>query len=444
MQRIAGIIIEYNPLHKGHCYHIEQTKSVTGCDGVIGVMSGDFVQRGEPAIVDKQVRTRMALQAGVNLVLEIPAVYAIQDAGGFAIGSVGVLDRTGVVTDLVFGSESGDIADLEGIASRLYAPDETLISNQRKYMKMGYSFPNIRKKALGEDLAIVSGKEPTFWQSNNILGVEYLKALKFFQSSIQPQTIQRRGAAYNVLDENEIFSSASAIRKWIRQRDEGLGTGLEDEAIKRAMTPESYALLTEELKQGRGPANLEQLSAFLLCFLRGRNRDHLQGISGVVEGLDLRFINAAKEADTLQSVLDKVKTKRFTFAKLRRMSLYFLFNIQDTFITESNREGPQYIRVLGFDSIGREILKEMRDRSRIPILSTCSAYIKSFKNFIKKDHICIANDKEHAYISDLFSFELFRKQLELNFRMTDFYRWTFFRNPMDRIMDIQTPPIHTA
>ncbi len=426
MEKIAGIIVEYNPLHKGHRYHIEQTRRLTRCDALVAVMSGDFVQRGEPAIVDKQARTMMALAAGVNLVLEIPAIYAIQDAKGFALGAVGVLERTGVVTDLVFGSESGVLTDLDRLAEKLHHPDVSLLEKQRSYMKSGFSFPNARKKALS-DLSEDDGSAPetTLALSNNILAIEYLKALRQFQSDIAPSTIRREGAQYNDLTVNERFSSASAIREWMRE-------GQTDQ-VEAAMPSEAFRLLTREIDHKRGPAFLEALSAFIIPFLRARGRDHLKRYSGVVEGLDLRFVEAAKESDSIRALLDGVKTKRFTYAKLRRILLYFLFEIEDGLIGDSNAYGPQYIKVLGFDPVGREVLKGLRSQARIPVLSTCSTFLKTQRKLEKPDTA--------GRLDPAFRYPLFRQQIELNLRMTDFYRQTFFYHSLKPTKEIQTPPI---
>jgi len=426
MEKITGIIVEYNPLHKGHGHHIEQAKGLTRCDAVVAAMSGDFVQRGEPAIVDKRARAEMALGAGVNLVIEIPAVYAIQDAKGFALGSVGVLERMGVITDLVFGSESGNLDELDRLADILHHPDDALLEKQRSYMKSGFSFPNARKKALA---ALSRGEETTpeatLALSNNILAVEYLKALRHYNSGIKPATIRREGAQYTDLTQNERFSSASAIRKWIREDRNDL--------VEGAMPSQAYRILAQEIGHQRGPAFLDAFGAFLIPFLRARNRDHLKRYSGVVEGLDLRFVESAKGVNTIPELLDAVKTKRFTYAKLRRILLYMLFEIEDEIIQESNAYGPQYIRVLGFDSVGQVVLKRLRSRSRLPVLSIGSAYLKMARHLEKP--------RVTERLDTTFRYALFRKQIELNFRMTDFYRTAFFTQNERPVMDIQTPPV---
>jgi predicted nucleotidyltransferase len=426
METITGIIVEYNPFHKGHLYHIKKAVETTACEAVVAVMSGDFVQRGEPAIIDKQTRTKMALSAGVNLVLEIPSVFAVQDANGFALGSVGVLERSGVISHIVFGSESGELASLERLAEHLHDPKIDFIRNQRKYMKLGLSFPNARKKALAETMYHEKQlTEEVLSLSNNILAVEYLKTLREYRSKITPVTIRREGAQYNDLFESTTFSSASAIRRWIENR--------EDLRVSTAMPLKSWQLLQKELTEGRGPAFIETLSPFILSFLRSRNRDQLKRYSGVVEGLDARFIDASKNARSIKELLEEVKTKRFTYSKLRRMILYFLFEIEGSFIDRSNKLGPQYIKVLGFDAIGKAVLKKMRNRSRLPILSTSSTFIKLYKK--------LHNSELSERLDPNFDYSLFKQQLELNFRMTDFYRRTFFNNTGTIKMDIQTPPI---
>ena len=210
--RVLGIISEYNPLHSGHIYHINASREKTSATHTLCVMSGQFVQRGEPAIADKWARTRMALNAGIDLVLELPVVFSCASAEIFAYGAVRTLHNTGVV-DFKFGSEQGEIGSLWRSASVLYEEPYEFKILLKQFLDEGLSFPAAREKALNSYLRELP--ENIMDQSNNILAIEYLKALMHFRSSIQPITIKRRGSSYNNTEMASSFSSATAIRNMI-------------------------------------------------------------------------------------------------------------------------------------------------------------------------------------------------------------------------------------
>ncbi len=399
---------------------------MTKATHVMAVMSGDFVQRGTPAFTDKWVRTKMALDSGVNLVIELPALFAFQDAGGFASGAVNLLERTGLCDRLVFGSESGDIELLKETAKILVENEYTLSEIEAKYMKRGFSHPNARKYALNE-LLEHSGKPgvlDVLSNSNDILGLEYLKALKKTRSSISVDCIQRIGSSYHDEEILENLSSATAIRKEFFQG--------EIEKIQKNV-PENVWKIIKDRDFKRITPNLSDLEITLLNKFRALTRDHIKRYYGFTEGLDLRFSNFSMSAQTLDELLLAVKTKRFTYTRLQRLLLYFLFELTAPEVKQAQEYGPQYIRVLGFDEKGQEMLSEMKNTACLPIISTPSTYNKTYIKYEKK-----FDKVEKPYYS---IYNVFKKHIQFDFRVSDYYtclQWGFLP---DSEMDIKKKPL---
>ncbi len=392
----------------------------------MAVMSGDFVQRGTPAFTDKWVRTKMALDSGVNLVIELPALFAFQDAGGFASGAVHLLERTGLCDSLVFGSESGDIELLKETAKILVENEYTLSEIEEKYMKKGFSHPNARKYALNELLehSGKSGVLDVLSNSNDILGLEYLKALKKTRSSIHAECIQRIGSSYHNEEIFENLSSATAIRNEFFQG--------KVENIKKNV-PETVWNIIKDKDFKRITPNLSDFETTLLNKFRALTRDHIKRYYGFTEGLDLRFSNFSMTSQTLDELLLAVKTKRFTYTRLQRLLLYFLFELTAPEVKEAQEYGPQYIRVLGFDEKGQELLSEMKKTACLPIISTPSTYNKTYIKYEKK-----FEKTEKPYYS---IYNVFKKHIQFDFRASDYYtclQWGFLP---DSEMDIKKKPL---
>lgn len=360
--RVLGIVVEYNPFHYGHLHHLRESIRLVKPDYVVAVMSGNFCQRGEPAIVNKYARTKIALLNGVDLVLELPTVYAIQDAGGFAVGSIGVLHKTGVVTDIVFGSESGDIDFLKRVAHTLVNQTPEFQAEFKKQLKMGFSYPNARKYAL---MGTLSDDVAKLSKSNDILGIEYIKALMQYKSEIEPHVIKRVGADYNDPEFKGRLSSATAIRKVVKAG--------QFETIREAVPPATYEILREEFEKGRGPVFWEYLE-FVIAMFRKMKREEFEKIYSFNEGLDLRFWEAARQTGDLQQFVELVKAKRFTYSRIRRAILHVLFDLEKEKMEKSNALGPQYLRILGFNTKGRELLREIKKKSSVPLIATASLY----------------------------------------------------------------------
>lgn len=368
--KVLGIVSEYNPLHSGHVYHIRASVEKTGATHTVCVMSGNFVQRGEPAIVDKWTRTKMALNAGIDLVLELPVVFACASAELFAYGAVRTLHNTGVVDFLSFGSEQGELGSLWRIASVLC--DEPLEYREllAKYLDEGYSFPIAREKALH---AIIRGlPENIMTKSNNILGIEYLKALKRLKSSIQPVTVGRVGASYLSTEILPAFSSATAIRKFIRD-----GGRITDPVLSDNLPDFTVRLLENEIMNKRGPVFADSFSEIILYLFRTIGPEKLREVPDVTEGLENRLISCALQAGTLSDFINMVSTSRYPSTRIKRITLNLLWGITKTelnnFIYD---EECGYIRVLGFNSRGRELLAKIREEAKVPLITKVASYKK--------------------------------------------------------------------
>ena len=352
--RTAGIIIEYNPLHAGHLYQLEETRRILGQDtAIIGVMSGDFVQRGDFAIVGRQARAKAAVESGVDLVLELPLPWAVGSAERFADGGVAALAATGVVDRLVFGSECGDAAALERVASVLLSEGFPALLKQE--LSTGGSFAAARQQAVermetSEDAALLA-------QPNNILGVEYCKSLLRRESAIRPLTIQRKGAGYHETEPEAELPSATMLRQLLR-------SGEREKALTR-MAPAMRAAFEEEARLGRAPVLLEICERAILARLRSMSEADFAALDEGREGLYHRLYEASRTAAGLEEILESAKTKRYAYARLRRMVLWAWLGMTPKDFPE---EIP-YLRVLAANETGRELLGRMRKTAAVPVVT---------------------------------------------------------------------------
>jgi predicted nucleotidyltransferase len=349
---IAGIVSEYNPFHLGHAAHISQTR-LAGATHVVAVMSGNFVQRGEPAILSKWVRAQQALENGVDLVVELPLPWALSGAEKFAYGSVALLDALGA--DLLsFGSECGNTDQLEQAAQALNSP--TLREALRSGLKDGSTFAKARQSAIhglyGEKTALLL-REP-----NNILGIEYIKALRKLDSKMKPFTIKRIGAAHDAPQAEGEIASASMIRGRIRSGEDFT-----------AHLPKTAAdLVKDEISAGRAPADISRIERAILAKLRTISREEFASLPDVSEGLENRIYGAVRKASTLEELYDAVKTKRYTHARIRRIILCAFLGLNSSF----SNGIPPYLRIIGFNRRGLEILHSAKMTTKLPIITNSS------------------------------------------------------------------------
>jgi predicted nucleotidyltransferase len=372
----VGIIAEYNPLHNGHVHHFTEAKRLSGAERTIVVMSGPFTQRGEPAAVSKQARTEMALHMGADLVIELPVAYAVQPAEWFAFGAVALLEATGVVDSLCFGSEAGTLGSLLPLARYLAEESSELQSEIRRRMALGASFPAAYSTAaaVAFEGTLPETESPgdageLLRQPNNSLGLHYLIALQRLHSKIMPLTVPRTAAGFHdPLQADSSIASATAIRKL-----------LQEGGSPAAYMPDySVSILEREHAAGRGPLSLESFSIPLRHLLTTHTAAELHAIHDMNEGLENRILRLLPELEqfSVSGLLHALKSKRYTHTRLQRLLLHVLLNHSKKEMTPSIlAEGPGYIRILGFRESGRALLKEMKQKATLPIVmrpSLCS------------------------------------------------------------------------
>ncbi len=350
---IAGVICEYNPFHTGHAWQLAELRR-RGADGIVCVMSGNFVQRGDFALLRKHVRAEAAVRGGADLVLELPLPWATASAEGFARGGVEVLAATGVVDTLAFGSECADTNALVRVAQALCATE--FPAALREEILRGDSFAAARQRAAerlcGADAEILGNP-------NDILGVEYCKALRAQASAIVPLALPRVGAAHDAAAA-DAYASASFLRERILESDTADGC----DAWSRYVTADMLRLYAAERAAGRAPVRMETMERAVLTRLRAMTEADFAAFDEGGEGVYHRFFDAARKATGIGALLDAVKTKRYAHARLRR----FLLSCYLGVFPAQRRIDVPYIRVLAMGDKGKDLLHEMRRTSKLPVL----------------------------------------------------------------------------
>ena len=382
--KVTGIIAEYNPFHQGHAYHLSRARELTGADRVLVVMGGNFMQRGEPAIIDKYTRTEMALRNGADLVLELPAASATGSAEYFAEGAVELLDASGVVNELCFGSELGELEPLEKAAELLLEEPEDYQELLRAELKKGKTFPEARETALSAFLT----KQSLLASPNNILAIEYIKALKRRKSSIRPLTIQRLGSyhgengqpagAPHTVSGNlpESFASASTIRCQLHTLEKQIVTSCEQPAFGSLMTalakelpPSSFGLLKDVLLADR----LVQAEDFSLPLhyrlMQAKEPLEFSVYLDVSEELSRRIYSLRQEFTGWNAFLDLVRTRQYTRSRVSRALLHILLDIRQEEVLP-----PTHLRVLGFRREASDLLSEIKKKSRLPLITKAAGH----------------------------------------------------------------------
>lgn len=345
--RVAGIIAEYNPFHNGHAYLAEKARQ-SGCTHVVAVMSGNFVQRGEPALMHHSDRTRAALNCGVDLVLQLPGVYAVSSAQSFARAGVEILNALGCVDSLVFGSECGDSEKIADTARLIYG--EEIKPYLTSELEKGISFAAARENALRK----INPECADIIQSpNNILGVEYVAALERINSGISPVTFERIGAAHDSDEKENGIASASMIRKSV----------LSGENASEFVPAEAGEIYSKS-----AVSDAKRIENAVLYKMKTTTPQELAKAPDVSEGIENRIVAAAKQASSLDELYALAKTKRYSHARIRRIIInHFL-----TVTADDLRLPAPYIRVLGFNSKGAELLKIAKNTAHLPLVTKAS------------------------------------------------------------------------
>ena len=360
---INGIVAEYNPFHNGHVYHINTSRETTGADYTIVVMSGNFVQRGAPAIIDKHVRAHMALENGADLVIELPAYYSVSSAEYFAKGAVSLLDKLGVVTHLSFGSECGNIELLQKFADILLEEPVEYREYLHRFLRDGMSFPLARNNAIVHYDPSLFDASKLLGSPNNILALEYLKALSVRNSKIKPITVSRKGSDYHdrFITENNTHASAQAIREAILAGPNG---------EFKAVLPEScYNLLKNEIDNNR-TVDIDDFSAMLYYKLLMEKHIGYTTYLDVNQELSDRIVNKLGEFVSVRQFTDLLKTRDRTYTRISRCLMHILLDITGSSLEAYGiADYIQYARVLGFRKSSEKLLTEIKLKSTIPLIT---------------------------------------------------------------------------
>ncbi len=378
--KAVGLVTEYNPFHNGHLYHLNKAMELTGADISVAVMSGDFVQRGEPAVLDKYTRTSMALNSGVNLVAELPVNYAVSSAESFAAGALKVLDYI-KADSIAFGSESGDIERLSKLAHILCDNEDTLYKEISKYTANGISYAAARQKVVEK----LTDKDTAamLTSSNNILAVEYLKAIIKNNYAIKPYTVQRQGDSYNDTDIRSEYASATALRE-----------NLKADNISEYIPVKAGLILSSNTNYIYPDDITEALFTRLLDILFASNYDKNVFIENVMQYPDVskeiagRLYKSAMDmitrtvpqrseskdnwAFSFGSLCEHIKTKEVPLSRIKRVLVRITLGLDKKRMEKYTNE--PYIRVLGFDKKGQEYLSYIRKTVEVPLITKTADY----------------------------------------------------------------------
>ncbi|AWK51334.1 nucleotidyltransferase [Clostridium beijerinckii] len=356
---ITGIITEYNPFHKGHEYHLQNAKYHTNAEGIVCIMSGNFMQRGIPAIVDKWKRAEMAIKNGVDLVLELPLVYSISSAEHFAFGSVSLLNSLGIVDHLYFGSEEGNIDTLDDIAKVLVSEPYEYKSRLKNNLNLGLPFHLSRANALNDYLNC-NDVFNVLSNSNNILGIEYIKALRTLNSLIIPKTLKREGSSYNNSNLDSLFSSATSIRKHLRENSLS--------ELINVLPQVSYDILYDLSCSGY-PFTFEEDMFKYIKYKFLTNEKSLLKLPDISEGLENRILKEILNSNSLNELILNSKSKRYTYTRINRILAQSFLNLEDFDLFNLSKMPAPYARVLGFNSTGRNMLKNIKSKDNINVIT---------------------------------------------------------------------------
>jgi len=415
MLKVVGIIAEYNPLHKGHLYHLDTVRKSYKPDAIIVALSGNFVQRGEPAIFDKWARAEMALQAGADLVVELPVCYSTATAEIFAESAVKLLLDSKVISALSFGIEEYPKQELYYLG-KLLADEPTSFSQiLNGYLKEGLSFPKAREMAvvkymeeknsnLNVNLIAKMLKKPNF-----ILAVEYIKAVNKLAADIDIFPVLRKGHHYHDKNLSKQFASATAIRHAISSHRQNF-----IEKIAPHLPETTVQIISKEIKQHRTPVFLQDFETVILYTLRRLKAGELRNYFDVEEGLENRLKKAAQSCGNLEELVALTKSKRYPATRIQRILVHILLDIPREMV--ENRR-PQYFRVLGFTEKGASLLKEIKKNASIPVITRTAQYKK------------LPQEAKAMFERDLFASDIYRlayRFTDLRCAATDFARKVIF------------------
>lgn len=347
---VFAVISEFNPFHNGHSYLLSQLRAA-GATHIVAVMGGAFLQRGEPALLTKQARAHCALLGGADLVLELPAVWATASAQRFAFGGVLLADALGCVDRLAFGSECGDLLKLCAVADEIYSPGFSL--KIKETLSHGKSYARSVSEAA---LSLPEELRGILRSPNNTLAIEYIRALRTLSSGIEPFTVKRAGAHHDSMKPSDGISSASYLRGLIRERRE--------EDAFSLMPKDCAEVVKKEITRGR-TSDMARLERAALYRLRCMSKEEFSLLPDVTEGLENRLYSAVRQGCSLNEIISAVKTKRYTHARIRRIVMSAFLGVT----AEMQQTQPAYLRVLGLNAKGAQLLKEAKKTAKLPVIT---------------------------------------------------------------------------
>ena len=372
MGKVLGIIAEYNQFHNGHLYHLQNSIKLTNADYTIAIITGNFTQRGSTSLIDKWSKAEIAIKNGIDLVIELPLLYSISSAENFAEGAIKILNSLNVVDYLSFGAETDDISTLNVIADTLYREPKEYKNILSHELSKGLSYPKARENALLMYLQDIRRFANVLSTPNNILGIEYLKALKKFKSPIMPVAIKRFDVGYNDTTYTENIASATAIRNIVKNNSLDI--------LKKVVPENSFSTILENIKIGHVLPDLSTFEKQIIYNLRSMSIEEIANLPDVSEGLEYAIKNAANSCNSIVEFLSIIKSKRYTSTRLQRILLYSLLNITKKDMQISRKTVP-YIRVLGFNERGRYIISEVaRQNPKLEIVTSVKKYLDSCNN----------------------------------------------------------------
>ena len=378
MSKVVGIIAEYNPFHNGHSYHIQNTKAQTGADFVVAVMTGNFTQRGNTSVINKWEKTKMALNGDADLVIELPTIYSISSAENFASGAVKILNELGIVDTISFGMEADDVSTLNNIANVLVNEPPEYRAILEHELGKGNSFPKARENALMMYLNDIKRYANVVKGSNNILAIEYLKALKKQKSSLVPFGVKREKVYYNSTKIIDEYASATGIRNLL------LHNQLEE--VRKVVPAKSYSILLNNLRQGTYVLDIIAYNDEIIYKLRSMTVKQIANLPDVSEGMEYLIKDVSNKTNNLIELINGIKSKRYTQTRIQRILLYALLGITKKDMEMSKKITP-YIRVLGCSEKGKMLLSQINSKAKV--ITSLKKYEVSNKN----KRFCIGKQK---------------------------------------------------
>lgn len=401
MSKVLAVICEYNPFHNGHLYHLKESIKQVCPDFVVAIMSGNFVERGNTALINKWSRAEMALNSGVDMVIELPTLYAISSAENFATGAIKLLNSFKTDTYLSFGSECGDL-DL------LYKFTDILIREPKEYVTMlnhelskGLSYPKARENALLLYINDIRNSASVLSGSNNILAIEYLKQIIKTNSNITPITIKRKGPEYSSLSASNKMASATAIREMLLQKN----------SVRSFMPKTSYSILKDEIINGRFVLDIRQFGKEIIYKLRTMSIEQIANLPDVSEGLEYKIKSASNSCNNLDTLLMMIKSKRYTMTRIYRIMLYALLDISKQDYENSKKVNP-YVRVLGVSEHGKLLLSELSRNRKLNVITSVKDFMDNSSNKVLKSML-----EKDIFATNVYTLE-YKKNFESNLDYT--------------------------